>query len=331
VTEESWLAVGLATGPADRSEAEQAVRTAYRLAGVPEPERCEWHGSPRAGALTAARLVEAKETGKSVRPQVRTRPWAAAREALSGRLGPTGWPEHWTATAARNWQLLTDRLVTPVRTRLEAEFAEEPAARMAMLDAVHGQHDAAWLPAFEDSPDLAGLAAVARTAGWWWPYERVAILTERPVAVHRDNLGRLHHGEGPALSYPDGWSMHAWRGMPIPAEVAARLPALTTEEIRAETNAEMRRVMVEYFGYERYLHETGATRVQEDECGILWRADMPGDEPLVMVQVLNSTPEPDGTSRTYFLRVPPGMETAREAVAWTFGLIPEEYAPRIQT
>ena len=33
---------------------------------------------------------------------------------------------------------------------------------------------------------------------------------------------------------------------------------------------------------------------------------------------MNSTPEPDGTRRTYFLRVPPQMRTAREAVAWTF-------------
>ena len=31
-------------------------------------------------------------------------------------------------------------------------------------------------------------------------------------------------------------------------------------------------------------------------------------------------PEPDGTYRRYFLRVPPRMRTARQAVAWTFGV-----------
>jgi hypothetical protein len=41
----------------------------------------------------------------------------------------------------------------------------------------------------------------------------------------------------------------------------------------------------------------------------------PGD-----VQVTNATPEPDGTHRAYWLRVPPGMRTARQAVAWTFDL-----------
>ena len=50
-----------------------------------------------------------------------------------------------------------------------------------------------------------------------------------------------------------------------------------------------------------------------------------------MVEVLNSTPEPDGTRRTYFLRVPPTMRTAREAVAWTFGLDGGEYRPAAES
>jgi hypothetical protein len=202
---------------------------------------------------------------------------------------------------------------------------------MRLLDAVHGQHDGAWLAAFDDAPGLHGVRAVARNAGWWWPYERIAILTERPLAVHRDNLGRLHHGEGPALSYPDGWSLYAWRGMPIPAEVAARLATLTAADIQAEQNAEVRRVMLEHFGFERYLHDVDARELSRDECGILWRVEMPGDEPLVMVEVVNATPEPDGTTRTYFLRVPPDQRTARSAVAWTFGLTEAEYAPLAQT
>ena len=50
-----------------------------------------------------------------------------------------------------------------------------------------------------------------------------------------------------------------------------------------------------------------------------------------MVEVVNSTPEPDGTSRTYWLRVPPATRTAREGIAWTFGLTEAEYHPEKQT
>ena len=79
------------------------------------------------------------------------------------------------------------------------------------------------------------------------------------------------------------------------------------------------------------MRECDAKKVHTDETGVLWRVDLPNDEPLVMVEVLNSTPEPDGTRRTYFLRVPPNTRTARQGVAWTFGLAEEEYSPKFQT
>ena len=50
-----------------------------------------------------------------------------------------------------------------------------------------------------------------------------------------------------------------------------------------------------------------------------------------MVEVLNSTAEPDGSWKTYWLRVPPTMRTPREAIAWTFGMTKEEYAPAMQS
>jgi hypothetical protein len=353
---DGWLALGLEAVPALPFRAEEGVRLAYERAGLDAPERIEWLASPYAGARVATALVKAGQAGASVRATVRTRPWAAARGVLTKELGAAGWARHWAASGARTWQLLNDRVVTPLRTRLTADLSrpvgdndaaagergdiELAQIRLTLLDAVHGQHDAAWLGAFvgpsgehwdERFDALDGIATVARHAGWWWPYERVAILTERPRAVHRDNLGRLHHGDGPALSYPDGWSLYAWRGMPIPPRVAARLPHLTVEEIRDEENAEVRRVMLEHFGFDRYLRDSGAKELHRDDSGILWRVEMPGDEPLVMVEVINSTPEPDGSRRTYFLRVPPSTRTARAGVAWTFGLTEEEYHPERET
>ena len=37
------------------------------------------------------------------------------------------------------------------------------------------------------------------------------------------------------------------------------------------------------------------------------------------------------TKRQYFLRVPPEMRTAREAVAWSFGIDPDDYVPAVET
>ncbi|MET8658739.1 DUF6745 domain-containing protein [Streptomyces griseus] len=328
----SWRSVAAATGRADRAAAEAGVRRAYRTAGLAEPDRIIWAASPRAAVETVEKLADA---GRSVREEVRTRPWAEERRRMYDELGPAGWAALWSATGAQLWET-TGALAERIRTGVVADLAPRPgdesAVRLVLLDAVLGQHDAAWLAAFDGRGErLRGLAEVARNAGWWWPYEHAVVITERPDVLHRDEAGRLDHGEGPALAYGDGFALHAWRGMPVPAAFLDELPSLTPERIRAEENAELRRVMLEYYGYDRYLTESGAEPVHRDETGILWRIALAGDEDVVMVEVVNSTPEPDGTYRTYWLRVPPATRTAKDGVAWTFGLDGAAYAPVRQT
>ncbi len=329
-----WRRVVAATGAADRVAAEAGLRLAYRLAGLDEPERVEWVGSPRE-AVARVLAAPAGEWGASVRDAVRTLPWAAERDALHAAMGRAAWSERWQHTGGRLWETtrtLTERIATGVVAELGQGPAEQAAVRLALLDAVHGQHDAPWLAAFGAAGGrLAGLAALARNAGWWWPYEKVALIAERPSALHRDEAGRLDRADGPALAFPDGFALHAWRGMPVPGAFLAELTTLTPERIRAEENAELRRVMLEFYGYDRYLAESGARPVDRDETGVLWRIDLPDDEPVVMVEVVNSTPEPDGTHRMYWLRVPPRTRTARQGVAWTFGMAEEGYTPVLET
>ncbi|WP_431926622.1 DUF6745 domain-containing protein [Nonomuraea jabiensis] len=283
------------------------------------------------------------DPGRSVRDAVRTVPWERARAAAYAELGPVGWAALWDETGGRLWPQV-NRLVNDIRRGIADLGGETGTAggagrggeagrvgevlRRATLDAVLGQHDAPWLSAFDG---LDGLKRAAERTGWWWPFERLAIVTERPVELHLDDVGRLHRAVGPALSYSDGFALHAWHGMPVPADFGAAMRELTVERIREEENAELRRAMLEHFGLDRYLAESGAKPVHSDETGVLWRVDLSDDEPLVMVEVVNSTPEPDGTSRTYFLRVPPWVERARQGVAWTFGVAEEDYRPERET
>ena len=177
---------------------------------------------------------------------------------------------------------------------------------------------------------------LARSTAGFWALEDLAIMLDRPIAAGFDERGRLHHDDGPALAYGDGTALWSIHGVEVPSAIVTDPSSITVAAIDAETNAEVRRVMTERFGPERLIREGGARLADEDETGRLWVRSFPGSrwrppEPLVMVEVQNATPEPDGSVRTYFLRVPPTITSARAAVAWTFGLDGSSYVPALET
>jgi Domain of unknown function (DUF6745) len=280
--------------------------------------------------------------GRPVRCWVGPLLWARLRAEVQAQLGHGRWALLWARTGQPlSRRLLGGRTVAPLYRVLRDRLA--PTIQQWQLDAVaaqaaSGTPDAVWcgvaaatrqlFPQARGPERLAGLERATAAAGWWWPFERAVVACERPVGVHRDQSGRPHNPDGPALAWPDGFALHAWHGMPVPAGLIDRLADVRLDDIRAEPNVELRRVLLERYGLDRYLREVGATRLHQDAAGTLWHAPLRDDEPLVMVEVVNATPEPDGTHRVYWLRVPPATRTAREGVAWTFGLPEDQYRPQ---
>jgi uncharacterized protein YceK len=122
-----------------------------------------------------------------------------------------------------------------------------------------------------------------------------------------------------------------WRGVMIPEHVVFAPEKLTAAEILAEPNAEVRRVMLDQCGLDRFMTEANATVRDEDrDAGGVRRLlaiDLPGDEALVGVLV-----HCPSTGRRYLIRVPPATRTCREAVAWTAGFDQaEDYRPHQET
>jgi hypothetical protein len=152
-----------------------------------------------------------------------------------------------------------------------------------------------------------------------------------PTVVKVDDRNRLHSESGPAFAWLDDIQDYYWHGVRVEQYVVDNPERITVAEIEAEANVEVRRIKIERFGQTRYLLDSSAREIHRDDYGTLYRKEERGDEPLVMVNVVNATPEPDGSFKDYFLRVPPTMRTAREAVAWTFGKTAEVYEPEKET
>jgi len=157
--------------------------------------------------------------------------------------------------------------------------------------------------------------------------EHLVFVCESPTTYLVDEGQRPHSETSAALEFSDGMKAYYWHGVLVEARLILQPESITVDEIENTRNLELRRVLIERYGPARYLQESGAKEIQSDSFGTLYKRELEGDEALVMVKVINSTPEPDGSYREYFLRVPPDMETAKQAVAWTFGLQEGEYEP----
>lgn len=186
--------------------------------------------------------------------------------------------------------------------------------------------------------------AISKSCGWVYPFADFCIVTDRAEVIKRDDQNRLHCDDGPAIRYRDGYSLYCLHGVRIPAHVIEAPNTITLKEISAERNAEVRRVMIERYGAARYIKDSGANLVDNDpRWGQLYIKERKDDTDMVMLKVVNSSPEPDGTFREYWLRIHPSFRpimkvdgklvtgdpqkrTALNAVASTFGMTGAQYA-----
>ena len=128
-------------------------------------------------------------------------------------------------------------------------------------------------------------------------------------------------GDGSGLEGTDGMLLDWIRATDIPATFAL-----------AQDNLEFKRLLIERIGAQRFFSELQARIVHTDMDGCgnprrLLRIPVSGfaREHVLAVQVVDPS-----TKREYVLGVPGNMKTCQEAVAWTFGIKPEEYAPLIE-
>jgi hypothetical protein len=185
------------------------------------------------------------------------------------------------------------------------------------------------------SPSTTGPATIFANLAFHvdrlYPFEEIAVAVEPETVIGLDAEGRPHADDGPALAWADGTSIHAWHGRLVPPDVFDPARPVTRSRIDRETDPDRRWVLIERYGLGRYLLEAGATEVEHDDCGQLYRLAQGWREPILAVRVVNHTPEPDGSLRDFWLRVPPTMTTARQAVAWTFDQPVDEYDPVAQS
>ena len=391
---DKWLDIGLRTGEGDLPRAWRGIQEAYATAGREKPKYWLWMASPlhlvvACAILRTRRAQVSAQVRDQVIAQVRDQVSAQVIAQVSAQVSDQVRDQVSDQVSAQVRDQVSAQVRAQVRDQVSAQVIAQVSAQVSDQVSAQvrdfsgwswwwypGQFDGFWLAFYEalreycDFERLHGLIEVAESCAFAWLFPDIVVFCAPPIHLARDESGRLHDEQRAALSFSDGWGVHAWHGVRVPSSIIEHPETITVAQIESCTNQELRRIMIERYGQKRYLLDAGAVEVGRDDCGILYRKDIEGDEPLVMVRVLNSTAEPDGSLtkadaintfgpgiavvggnvfkhemdsiplgdcpdtarfKDYFLRVPPGSRTARDAVAWTFDIPPEQYSPLIQT
>jgi hypothetical protein len=188
------------------------------------------------------------------------------------------------------------------------------------------------VPEVEGITDGTDLICDMTKLGWTLFYDKVCIVSKKPIVnmevpvsdIRAGKAEVCHNLNGPAIDFgkDDPSNVYMIGGVVVESYVVDNPEQITVSDIEGELNAEVRRVKIDQYGQSRYLQDAKAEVVNEDDFGTLYKKSLGDDESLMMVKVVNSTAEPDGTFKDYFIRVDPnaygGLKTARAAVASTW-------------
>jgi len=314
---EKYTVIGLSCEPADRPRAERGIRSHYARAAIECPDTFVWVASPIVLSLAApiaAALIEndfpvsredlpgvVDATLRSIAPEVRSAVVAAvlaagaARENGKGALTAPGEiavelrkavRSNWNRHNGGAWWVSFVAWATYVRDVLGCDIPIGPR---------------------EDTDS---------SCGWWWPHHQFVMVCDRPEELHRDVDGRLHSPGGPAIKWRDGWGIYFWRGTRVPKEWIEQPGEIDPRVALNHPNVEQRRSAAEILGWQKVLALLNPKVIQTDpdpEIGTLLEVEIEGQrERFLKVQC--------GTGRTFVLPVPPEMNSALEANAWTYGI-----------
>lgn len=160
--------------------------------------------------------------------------------------------------------------------------------------------------------------------GWFIPFEDVCIVCDRPNKFSLDSETRLHAEGEPAIQFTDGYGLYYYHGVALPEQYGKVHPnQWEAKWLLSENNSELRRILIQAIGYNRICDELKAIKIDSFREYDLIKIDAEADvEPIVLLKMICPS-----TGYTHVLRVPPHMESAREAITWiNWGVDPENFA-----
>jgi hypothetical protein len=169
---DEWVRAGLSTERCNRPRAEASVRSAYRSAGLDEPQHIVWMDSP-VGGLFAAAVINITATATPLANHVWSligeQPWNVISDQLGSPLAQHLWTETTDQLADPLGGQLRDRLWDPLERRLNDQLSRPLAGELEtrLRSQLKNRHQD-WLgERLEHHQDPIGCSQLRVTDGIW--------------------------------------------------------------------------------------------------------------------------------------------------------------------
>ncbi|MFB2975530.1 leucine-rich repeat domain-containing protein [Microseira sp. BLCC-F43] len=310
--EEKWHT--LSQKPIDPQKAKEAIKSAYAVIGKAEPEMI-FCSSPYAGIP----LLQACENlGEPLADEL--------SQSTSKLLNPELWDSLSRLTVFQPGEDIKQQLDQQLEDDGFDVYGyitpEDPLCTIALTE--YCVSKLGCVLDRETQEAFYCLNQLFEHCGWIWAYEKVCIVCDRPTQLFFDNEYRLHAEGQPAIQFSDGYSLYSYHGVTLPEKSGKLHPNYWQSEwILSEENAELRRVLIQAIGYARICQELAAQELDNWREYTLLKID--NDLDVAPVYLLKMTCP--STGHIHALRVPPDMQSAREAIRWVnWGIDPEEFS-----
>jgi hypothetical protein len=260
-----WTKIGTCTDRINRQRATEAIHLAYSKADPPlaPPKKIMFFSSP-AAALTGVHIHE----------------YLLAHPDLDIKKMTPKQEQDMIDHIKKNAQYIT------------GGFGSMDAGSLAFYDYFRTEFGLV-----TETEPLQGLNSVALECGWWWGFEDIVFMSDRPCILTLDDNNGLHNETGPALAYEDGFAIYAWHNVVIPDDkswIITNPKKITIDDIDKESNADLQAIMIEKFGQRKYLDTIGAKIIDMDSMRV--NPGIEGDDTCMQRILLE-----DKSGRKYFV------------------------------
>ncbi|WP_287325493.1 DUF6745 domain-containing protein [Okeania sp. SIO1F9] len=346
VYRKKWHTIAHSTQPINRQKATKAIQLAYNLMGDPNPEIvfCE---SPYAAFDTLLSVIWQRWESKDDygHRHIFGDRWQLLREQLKLQITDKLCEEIDSKIREDTNSSLTEESLKPedlwshiLYSQIEEKWQEivsDISIKLLCLWSYPIPTElwssyVAWIDfcisvinCDYNSDDWQVLESIVRNCGWIYPLRHLCIICDRPRKLFLDDEYRPHAEGTPAIEFADGYSLYANHGVRLPEEYGIFSPQKWEAKWLLSTkNAELRRVLIQEIGYEKICQDLQTLEIDTWQEYTLLRIDDDADiEPILILKMICPS-----TGNIHTLRVPPDINSAKEAISWVnWGIYPEEF------